>query len=172
MKEWIPIPGTNKDALLKAALEEFSNKGYEGANITELASKANMTTGAVYHHFGSKANLYEVIRSEMEQRILDRMEGAVSLFEEDTLRALEAALITGLDFAVKQQICRLVSEIPPYHKQDKIKLYLASVHPCDMPVELMLISSWRSLLMAIANDEIDVNQGKSLIKWLFKKGSL
>lgn len=54
MKNFIPIPGTNREKILRIALEEFSEKGYKGINITELAQKADITTGAIYHHFGSK----------------------------------------------------------------------------------------------------------------------
>lgn len=169
MKEWIPIPGTSKETLIKVALEEFSTKGYKEVNITELANKANMTTGAVYHHFGSKSKLYQVIRNEMEQRILDRMEGATSLFEESN-EALEAALITGLDFSVKFNICRLISEEAPYSKRDKIEEFLTNINTnTNLPLEIVLISSWRSILKGISDNQITLEQGKNLIKWIFKR---
>lgn len=172
MKEWIPIPGTNKDTLIKVALEEFSLKSYTDVNITELARKAKMTTGAVYHHFGSKAKLYEVVRMEMEQRIVDRMEGAASLFEQQD-EALKAALITGLNFVVKQNICKLISEEVSTNKQDKIKGFLAELsrNREDLPVEMVLISSWRAILNGLSNQQISHEQGIQLIEWLFKKGT-
>lgn len=169
MKEWIPIPGTSKDILIRVALEEFSSKGYKGVNITELANKANMTTGAVYHHFGSKSKLYEVVRTEMEQRIVDRMEGAASLFDQKT-EALRAALLTGLDFAVKYNICRLISEEVPFAKKDKIERYLSDINgDKNLPLEIILISSWRSVLKGISDNQITYEQGKSLIEWIFKR---
>jgi len=169
MKEWIPIPGSNKDVLIKVALEEFGVKGYEEVNITDLASKANLTTGAVYHHFGSKSNLYEVIRTEMEQRIVDRMEGVVSLFDKPN-DALRAALITGLDFAVKYNICKLLSEEISFIKLDKISRFLSEMNPdSNLPIEMILISSWRSVLKGIADNHITYEQGKKLITWVFDK---
>lgn len=169
MKEWIPIPGTSKEILIKVALEEFSIKGYNGVNITELATKANMTTGAVYHHFGSKSKLYEVIRAEMEQRIIDRMEGAASLFDQ-TDEALKIALITGLDFAVKNRICRLISEEYPNNKKGKIESHLSTViSNKDLPLEIVLFSSWSSILRGISCDQLTPKQGKDLIKWIFKR---
>ncbi|QTD43010.1 TetR/AcrR family transcriptional regulator [Sporosarcina sp. Te-1] len=170
MKEWIPIPGTNKDTLIKVALEEFCSHGYQGVNITELAKIAEMTTGAIYHHFGSKANLYEVIRTEMEQRVIDRMEGAASLFDEPE-EALQAALLTGLDAAVKLNICKLLSEELPYDKEDRIEAFFSTlyIHDRDLPVEMILISSWRSILKGISTDQISSSQGKDLIKWIFNK---
>lgn len=171
MKEWIPIPGTSKDTLIKVALEEFSVKGYKEVNITELAKKADMTTGAVYHHFGSKSNLYEVIRTEMEQRVIDRMEGAASLFTEPE-EAVKAALITGLDSAVKFNICKLISEELPYEKKDKIGEFLSSLIKKDqeLPIEILLLSSWRSILKEISTNQLSLQQGKELINWIFKKG--
>ncbi|MEO4055054.1 helix-turn-helix domain-containing protein [Solibacillus sp. CAU 1738] len=168
MKEWIPIPGSNKEKIIKAALEEFSLKGYQEVNIVELANKADMTTGAIYHHFGSKAKLYEIIRMEMEQRMVDRMEGAASLFDQDG-KALEAALITGLDFSVKMGICKLLSEEKPSSSTDKIEELLTNMLKSEnLPLEIVLISSWRSILNAISNDQITHEQGRDLVKWLFK----
>ncbi|MEI5907420.1 helix-turn-helix domain-containing protein [Bacillus spongiae] len=171
MKEWIPIPGTSKDTLIKVAIMEFSQKGYNGVNVTELAKKANMTTGAVYHHFGSKSKLYEVIRTDMEQRLIDRMEGAASLFDEPE-EALKAALITGLDAAVKLNICRLISEETPYDKNDKIEEFLSNLTSTiqELPIEIILISSWRTILKEITINQITPKQGKDLIQWMFKKG--
>ncbi|KAB2328726.1 TetR/AcrR family transcriptional regulator [Bacillus mesophilum] len=171
MKEWIPIPGTNKDRLITVALEEFSKKGFEGVNITELAEKAQMTTGAVYHHFGSKAKLYEVIRTEIEQRILDRMEGAASLFDNPN-EAIKASMITGMDFVTKNEFSRLISEPNPTNKTDRIERFLSDLNNNnDLPLELVLIASWRSILKGISKEEITSKQGKELINWLFKKES-
>ncbi|MEH7223442.1 helix-turn-helix domain-containing protein [Bacillus sp. JJ1566] len=169
MKEWIPIPGTNKDTILKVALEEFSSKGFKAVNITELAEKANMTTGAIYHHFGSKTKLYEVIRAEMEQRIIDRMEGAVSLFE-DTSRKIEAAMLIGLDFAVKASICRLLCEESPRRNSDKVEsLFNEIISESPLPIYIIVTASWRSILKSLAEGEITLEQGKHLIKWMFIK---
>ncbi|WP_405100083.1 TetR/AcrR family transcriptional regulator [Oceanobacillus sp. FSL H7-0719] len=172
MNEWIPIPGTNKDRLITVALEEFSKKGYKGVNITELAEKANMTTGAVYHHFGSKAKLYEVIRTEIEQRILDRMEGAASLFDNPS-EAMKAAMISGMDFVTKNDFSHLISEPNPSNRKDKIERFLSDLNAInDLPIELVLIASWRSIIKGIANKQITIKQGKDLINWLFQKESM
>lgn len=169
MKEWIPIPGSSKDKILKVALEEFGTKGYKGVNITELATKANMTTGAIYHHFGSKANLYEVIKNEMEQRIVDRMEGVISVFEKPD-QGLEAALITSLKFAVEINICKLLSDEATTLRPDKITKYLSGFDTNHhMPISIVIISSWRSILDSISENRITLEQGIKLIEWIFNK---
>ena len=172
MKEWIPIPGTNKDRLITVALEEFCKTEFENVNITELAEKANMTTGTVYHHFGSKAKLYHVIRTEIEMRILDRMEGAASLFDKGN-EAMRAAMITGMDFVAKNGFSLLVCEQNPVHKNDKIEHFFSELNTKnDLPLQLVLMATWRSIIKGIAYEQLTIEQGKQLINWLFKKESL
>src|SRR6478735_11145391 len=51
-------PRTNsRAALLAAALEEFSTKGYEAATVAGIAERAGVTTGALYAHFAGKLDL-------------------------------------------------------------------------------------------------------------------
>ena len=48
---------TKRD-LLSAALIIFSQKGYESTRLEDIAQEAKVTRGAIYHHFGNKADLY------------------------------------------------------------------------------------------------------------------
>lgn len=72
----IPLPGTAKRRLVDAAVHLFETSGYDAVAVTELAAKAGVTTGALYHHFESKLGLYLVVRQEMETRLVERMAGA------------------------------------------------------------------------------------------------
>jgi TetR/AcrR family acrAB operon transcriptional repressor len=47
-----------KQNLLAAGLEVFSRKGYKATRVEDIAKQANVTTGAIYHHFGGKSALY------------------------------------------------------------------------------------------------------------------
>jgi AcrR family transcriptional regulator len=51
-------PRTNsRAALIDAALDEFSSKGYEAATVAGIAERAGVTTGALYAHFAGKLDL-------------------------------------------------------------------------------------------------------------------
>lgn len=50
--------------LLDAALRVFSRKGYEVARLQDIAAEADVTRGAIYHHFGSKSELYTALVEE------------------------------------------------------------------------------------------------------------
>ncbi|QYG93216.1 TetR/AcrR family transcriptional regulator [Iamia sp. SCSIO 61187] len=48
---------SSRAALVDAAFEEFSTKGYEAATVAGIAERAGVTTGAVYAHFSGKLDL-------------------------------------------------------------------------------------------------------------------
>ena len=48
---------SSREALIAAALEEFSEKGFEAATVTDIAERAGVTTGALYAHFRGKLEL-------------------------------------------------------------------------------------------------------------------
>lgn len=48
---------TRRD-LMSAGLKVFSQKGYQATRLIDIAEKAGVTRGAIYHHFGGKEELY------------------------------------------------------------------------------------------------------------------
>src|SRR5260370_3465039 len=48
-------------ALAAAARGLFGERGYAASSIEEVAARAGVTKGAVYHHFGGKANLFQQV---------------------------------------------------------------------------------------------------------------
>ena len=44
-----------KHNLLAAGLEVFSRKGYKATRVEDIARQANVSTGAIYHHFSGKS---------------------------------------------------------------------------------------------------------------------
>ena len=59
-----------KLTLLDAALRVFSRDGYAAARLADIAAEAEVTRGAIYHHFENKADLYVALlkRAEAEQQ--------------------------------------------------------------------------------------------------------
>jgi len=52
--------------VLSAAIEVMSDKGFHGTSIRDIAERADMSVGSMYHHFGSKQDLLqEILRRGM-----------------------------------------------------------------------------------------------------------
>lgn len=56
-----PCQNTSRDALLKAALEIFLNRGFHAARIEDIAQLAGLGKGSVYLHFSTKENLFQAV---------------------------------------------------------------------------------------------------------------
>ncbi len=57
-----------KQNLLAAGLEVFSRNGYKGTRVEDIAEHANVTTGAIYHHFGGKSELFIALVEKSEAK--------------------------------------------------------------------------------------------------------
>lgn len=74
--------------VLVAARELFSEKGYEGATIRDIANAAGMSTGAVFANFTDKSDLFNVILGEDFAVLQEQMRAAA-----DRGRGVEDALL-------------------------------------------------------------------------------
>ena len=54
-----------KERILAAALEMFSQKGYDGTNIRELTASLGMVKSSMYKHFESKEDIWNALLDEM-----------------------------------------------------------------------------------------------------------
>ena len=54
-----------KEKILAAALEMFSQKGYDGTNIRELTASLGIVKSALYKHFRSKEEIWNTLLDEM-----------------------------------------------------------------------------------------------------------
>ena len=61
-------PEETRERLLDAAARVFELKGYEGATIAQIAREAGLTSGAIYAHYASKAELLaDALRAHSER---------------------------------------------------------------------------------------------------------
>ncbi len=53
-----------RQELIGVALKVFNEKGYTATRLEDIAKAAGVTRGAIYHHFGSKADLFKAMVAE------------------------------------------------------------------------------------------------------------
>jgi AcrR family transcriptional regulator len=68
-----------RGALLQAGTALFAERGYAEVAVGEIAARAGVTTGALYHQFASKRGLFEAVYAHLVQgvwaRVLEAREG-------------------------------------------------------------------------------------------------
>ena len=61
-------PAETRERLLDAAARTFELKGYEGATVAQIAKEAGVSSGAIYAHYSSKAELLvDALRAHRER---------------------------------------------------------------------------------------------------------
>ena len=161
MREWIPISTSPKGRLALAAVREFGSRPFDEVTVGQLATTADVTTGAIYHHFGSKLGLYTFVRADVERRLIDRMEGAVlaggghrgdaSADTASVSAAVSTALLVGFDFAVSQGFLHLVGPPPAETEHDHLAEMLAvATSPASPVLGWILAAGWRAAVAAVA----------------------
>ena len=81
---------TRKEAILKAAIELFMEKGYNGTATSEIAERAGVAHGTVFHHFGKKENLLLELTEATIKEIYER----TANFPTEGLSGLDALIKT------------------------------------------------------------------------------
>lgn len=61
MKRRTRNPDASRESILQAAAELFSQRGYAGVGVDELAARSGIAKTAIYHYFGSKDGLLAAV---------------------------------------------------------------------------------------------------------------
>ncbi|HEX2993514.1 MAG TPA: TetR family transcriptional regulator [Anaerolineales bacterium] len=96
--------------LLATALQVFSRQGYAETRLEDIAAEAKVTRGAIYHHFGSKADLYNAMVTEASGRALEVLQKAISAGG-NTLDALKRVFVDLLTYAQDDSRFRAINEL-------------------------------------------------------------
>lgn len=104
--------GETRNKILDAAEHLFANRGYRGASVKEIATRAGVTGAMINYYFGGKLNLYHAV--------LDRM-------VEDIGRMVQDVLATGRPPAERLEILfswffDYAAEHPAFSKLTKMGL--------------------------------------------------
>jgi TetR/AcrR family acrAB operon transcriptional repressor len=99
-----------RNTLLNAALTVFSHKGYEATRLDDIADEANVTRGAIYHHFGGKLELYNALLAERFARANRVWEEAIETGG-TPLQILRRLIVTALQYLEEDADYRAVQEL-------------------------------------------------------------
>src|SRR5262249_36203548 len=70
-------PEKTRAAILKAALEEFSQEGVSGARTDEIARRAGVNKALLYYYFNDKEGLYAAVLDEVFAGLSERVQSAL-----------------------------------------------------------------------------------------------
>lgn len=68
--------------LIGVARKYFTEHGYAETALEDIVNEANLTRGALYHHFGSKKGLFQVVLESVQKEIAERVEAEAAKSED------------------------------------------------------------------------------------------
>ncbi len=98
-------------ALVTAARELFADKGFAATSRDEIASRAGVTRGALYHHFDSKTAVAAAVVAELEDELVARVVAAAG--EAEGVRAqLHLGCRAYMDACADPTVARVLADAP------------------------------------------------------------
>ncbi|MFC5404828.1 TetR/AcrR family transcriptional regulator [Cohnella soli] len=68
--------------LIEIARVHFTEHGYANAALESIVHEAQLTRGAVYHHFRSKKELFRAVLEDVQREVAERVEGDAATSED------------------------------------------------------------------------------------------
>jgi AcrR family transcriptional regulator len=81
-------PSERMPQILEAALAEFAERGFAGARMAAVATRAGIAKGLIYHYFPSKAELFEATVRDCTRPVFEAAERRLSGFRGSARRLL------------------------------------------------------------------------------------
>lgn len=94
--------------VLRAAAEIFSSQGYDAASISAIAERAGVSKANIFHHFKSKAALYQQVLRDACQSFSDAIDAASRIDDHAAKRLCSYARQRLCDYIEDPMASRLV----------------------------------------------------------------
>lgn len=107
------IEKSTKQKIIEESLKLFSEKGYEGVSMREIASAVGIKGASIYNHFKGKEDIFQGIFEEMNQRY-DNMAAMLSIPTEETTEAAQRFIGLG-----EQEMTQLAKALFTFFAQDE-----------------------------------------------------
>jgi AcrR family transcriptional regulator len=97
-----------RTALIAVARQMFAANGYDGTGTEQIVAEAQVTRGALYHHFRDKADLFRAVMEEAAGEVARRLTDDQAQLEGSPLDQIRDGVSAFLDVCVGGDFQRIV----------------------------------------------------------------
>jgi TetR/AcrR family fatty acid metabolism transcriptional regulator len=121
--------------IIDAALEVFREKGYANARMADIARRAGVSYGLVYHYFGSKEVLFDIIVETWWSDLYSMMDGEIASPAPTRDKLVHNHLLLPRHLRQQAQLMSIfVSEVcrsSVYHTKEGLSKFLKFFNLCE-----------------------------------------
>jgi AcrR family transcriptional regulator len=159
------LDSDKRDRIINASLEEFSKHGYRKASTNKIVEKAGISKGLLYHYFGKKENLYEVLCAFVVNRIMEEITHSVDWEEPDVFERLVQIML------VKISLTRYYPKLYDFAAVMYAETGVEGIEKASEEVapDLMQRVFRENIDFSRFRDDIDTNIAMEIIQWTLEK---
>ncbi|MDR2605919.1 MAG: TetR/AcrR family transcriptional regulator [Oscillospiraceae bacterium] len=159
---------TTKERILTEALNLFSERGYNGVSMREIAKAVNITAASIYNHFKSKGEIISELYayySEQWSHAMPDMDSIMKAAETEPVASVLKMLDFHYDPAIQDKMDKIIIVAFKEVSSDKRSEQLIHSHIFGSVIE-MTDSVLKKLIELDRIEPIDVKAYLSLVTYL------
>jgi AcrR family transcriptional regulator len=114
-----------RERILNVALALFVRKGYNGTSVDEITHTADLTKGALYGHFESKAQLLLTLINEFKTRFIQAMINSTDRENLGALDKLHQIVSFNARFALENQALCVLPTFLTFERREHMEFEIA-----------------------------------------------
>jgi AcrR family transcriptional regulator len=167
-----------KQHLLESAIRVFSVKGFDDASMREIAAEAGLTTGAIYHHYKNKDDLfYDAVKEAayFVHKLSERNENSTLKTNQEMFNEISANVRDRMSKDVEQRLLILLAayamskggRIQEKYKQDYTEIIqkVADMYFFAFGVENLAYQKSLAAILVAALDGVALQYSLGILKF-------
>jgi AcrR family transcriptional regulator len=160
--KFLNLEAKRRDAIINAALKEFSSKGFDAASTNIIAKEAGISKGLMFHYINSKEEFYLFLYDYCTEIVNKEYFDLINFHEKDIFQRLRQIYLLQIELLHKYPWILQFTKIAPT-KSDDIK-----VEPEEM-INGIQSSCYKTMFSEIDEakfrEGLDIEKCKQLIFW-------
>ncbi|HEX2946857.1 MAG TPA: TetR/AcrR family transcriptional regulator [Clostridia bacterium] len=115
------LPEEKKEKIIRACMEVFAEKGFEGASTNEIVQKAGISKGILFHYFGNKKDLFLYILDKTLDKAVNELNSYLDPLPSDIFERIAITGMMKLKMALEQPLVYKLIYITFVNTPDSLK---------------------------------------------------
>ncbi|MGX2946518.1 TetR/AcrR family transcriptional regulator [Enterococcus alishanensis] len=163
MEQLLNMPKERKEALLNAALKEFTQRGFDQASTNEIAKKSGISKSLMFHYVKNKQELFMLVYDYFHQLIHQEYYLKLDLEQKDVFVRLRQSYLLQIQILQTYPDVLLIENLKGDTKSEVINSFLASKE--DQVSFNCQVDLFKQIDASKFRKNVDIGKAKKIILW-------